>query len=83
MAQLTRIGNSFGIRIPKPIIEMAGLAGRDLELKVVDDGLLLSPLRPVRQGWKEAFRSMRNTGDDKLVLPDALHNRFDEDEWEW
>ncbi len=41
--QLTRIGNSLGVRIPKAILRLAGIEGRRLELKLVDDGLLLSP----------------------------------------
>ncbi len=82
MAQLTRIGNSMGIRIPKAIIEMAGLRGRDLRLKVVEGGLLVATARRPRQGWREAFQTLHEAGDDRLLLGD-FSNQFDVDEWEW
>jgi antitoxin MazE len=80
--QLTRIWNSLGIRIPKAIIELAGLEGRELELKVVKGGLLLRPRRGAREGWEEAFRAMHEAGEDRLATKEAA-NRFDEEEWEW
>ncbi|GAB3613796.1 AbrB/MazE/SpoVT family DNA-binding domain-containing protein [Humibacter ginsengisoli] len=40
--KIVRIGNSQGVRIPKPILEEAGISG-PLEMVVVDDGILLSP----------------------------------------
>ncbi|UCH27384.1 MAG: AbrB/MazE/SpoVT family DNA-binding domain-containing protein [Trueperaceae bacterium] len=54
MAELIRIGNSRGVRIPKALIDQAGLEGGELELKVVRGGLLIRPLKRPRQGWREA-----------------------------
>ena len=82
MAQLVQIGNSRGIRIPKALIEQAGLENRELELKVLEEGLLVLPVRVGRQGWEAAFRSMRSAGDDELLMGDA-RTEFDEHEWEW
>ncbi len=42
MAQIIRIGNSQGIRIPKPIIELTNLAGQELEFTVLNEGLLIT-----------------------------------------
>ncbi len=81
--RLTRIGNSLGVRVPKVVIQLAGLEGQELEMKVVDEGVLLAPVRRVRQGWKEAFQAMHAAGDDRLLLDDAPPNRFDQEEWEW
>ncbi len=53
--ELVRIGNSRGIRIPKPLIEQCGL-GNNVELRVENDSLVISPERRPRQGWEEAFR---------------------------
>jgi len=53
---LTRIGNSWGIRIPKPFLEQAGL-GSTVELLVEKGRLVIRPDRAPRQGWEEAFRS--------------------------
>ena len=55
MAQLIKIGNSQGVRIPKALIAQAQLAGVELTMKVVDEGLLLVPTKRVREGWSEAI----------------------------
>ncbi|TWI76702.1 antitoxin MazE [Desulfobotulus alkaliphilus] len=55
MATLIKIGNSQGIRIPKALIEQAGLEDRQLEFKIIDNGLLIKPVKKNREGWKEAF----------------------------
>ncbi len=83
MANLIRIGNSQGVRIPKPVIEQAGLEGHDLELRVVDDGVLVRPVRPVREGWRKAFEAMHESREDSELLEDLGPNEFDDLEWEW
>ena len=80
--QLTRIGNSLGVRIPKAVLRLAGMEGQRLELKLVDGGLLLSPAPRPRRGWKEAFQQMRDAGEDRLPGGEA-GTKFDEAEWEW
>jgi len=55
MANLVKIGNSQGIRIPKALIEQAHLEGKELEFQIVKDGLLVSPSKKPREGWKEAI----------------------------
>ncbi len=54
MTSLIKIGNSQGIRIPKALIEQAHLQDALIELKVLDNGLLLQPQKATRQGWNEA-----------------------------
>ena len=51
MAKIIQIGNSQGIRIPKPIIELANLGDKELEFIVMDSGLLITPEKKVRVGW--------------------------------
>ena len=51
MAKIIQIGNSQGIRIPKPIIELANLVDKELEFVVMDSGLLITPEKKVRVGW--------------------------------
>ena len=51
MAKIIQIGNSQGIRIPKPIIELAKLGDKELEFVVMDTGLLITPEKKVRVGW--------------------------------
>ena len=52
MAKIIQIGNSQGIRIPKPIIALANLEGKELEYVVMDSGLLITPEKKVRVGWE-------------------------------
>ena len=52
MAKIIQIGNSQGIRIPKPIIALAELEDKELEFVVIDSGLLITPQKKVRVGWK-------------------------------
>jgi antitoxin MazE len=80
--QLVRIGNSRGIRIPKPLIEQCGL--RDMvELRVQNDCLVISPERKPRQGWEEAFRAAGRAIHDELLLEAAEPSEFDRKEWQW
>lgn len=79
--RIVRIGNSRGIRIPKPLIEQTGL-GEDVEIVVHGSSLVISPARSARGGWADAFRDMAAHGDD-LPLDEARPTRWDEGEWEW
>lgn len=80
-ARLIQIGNSRGIRIPKALIEAAGLEA-PLRLRVVDSGLLVESVREPRAGWTKAARELREQGDAGL-LDDPVPTVFDELEWEW
>ena len=79
--ELTRIGNSRGIRIPKPLISQCGL-GNVVELRVTPEGLVIAPHRMIRQGWKRAFAESLPR-EEKLLLNDASPNTFDTDDWKW
>lgn len=79
--RLIRIGNSRGIRIPKALVEAAGLDVA-LRLRVVDGGLLLERVEDPRAGWSEAARDMKDRDEDGL-LDDPVPTAFDQSEWEW
>ncbi len=51
MAKIIKIGNSQGIRIPKPIIALANLENIELDFVVLDSGLLITPDKKARIGW--------------------------------
>ena len=51
MAKIIKIGNSQGIRIPKPIIALANLEDIELDFVVLDSGLLITPNKKARVGW--------------------------------
>jgi len=80
-ARIVRIGNSRGVRIPKPLIEQTGL-GEDVEIMVRGNTLVICSAARPRSGWAEAFRDMAAHGDDNL-LDQPRATRWDEDEWRW
>lgn len=80
-ARLIRIGNSRGVRLPKPLIEQAGLED-DVELCVHDGVIQISSPRTPRAGWACAAKRMRDRGEDPPLDPETS-TRFDEEEWQW
>ena len=52
MAQIIKIGNSQGVRIPKPIVSIANLENKELVFIVLNEGLLISPEKKSRVGWQ-------------------------------
>ena len=82
-ARVVRIGNSRGVRIPKPLIEQAGLR-EEVEIAVEGSSLIIRAAARPRTGWATAFRTMAEQGDDRLLdKAEGPMNRWDEDEWEW
>lgn len=80
---LVRIGNSRGIRIPKPLLQQCGIA-ETVELLVRKNQIVLRASRRPRAGWDEAFRRMHAAGDDAPLMPDALPSTtWDRTEWTW
>ncbi len=79
--RLVRIGNSRGVRIPKPLLELAGLED-EVELRVVEDGIVIASVREPRAGWEAAARLVRERGEDGL-LDVPTRTRFDSAEWQW
>ncbi len=79
-AKLIRIGNSRGIRIPKPLIEQVGLEG-GVEIELEGQSLVIRPVTSVRAGWAEAAGKIAET-DEGLIDP-IVPTEFDRDEWTW
>jgi len=86
MTTLTKIGNSKGIRIPKPLIEQAHLENVRLELEVLENGLLIKPINNIsRDDWKENIEKviLKNRGSqDEAVLEEFLNDN-DLEDWQW
>lgn len=79
--RLVKIGNSRGVRIPKPLIEEAGLEN-EVEMRVVEAGILIEGSPDARVGWDEAARRVRERGEDRLI-DEVLPTEFDRAEWTW
>jgi len=81
--RIVPIGNSQGIRIPKPLLDAAGLQS-EVELTSQPGGLLIRPVSRPREGWSEAFQEMVKRGDDTLLVDiPASMSKWDDKEWEW
>ena len=65
-ARIVAIGNSQGIRIPKPLLEQAGLAG-EVELHAEDGRIVIGAARRARRGWAEAAARLHTRGEDGLL----------------
>jgi antitoxin MazE len=91
-AKLIRIGNSRGVRLPKAVIEQAGLVD-EVEIAVRGDEVVLRPGgdKPVRAGWDEAFKeALAALPADFLERERAewaewqnAPNEFDKEGWTW
>jgi len=82
-SRIVKIGNSRGVRIPKPLIEESGL-GDEVEIKVEGNRLIIAPAGRPRAGWARAFQEMARIGDDSLLDGDLqVQTSWEKDEWEW
>ncbi|MEK6675635.1 MAG: AbrB/MazE/SpoVT family DNA-binding domain-containing protein [Planctomycetota bacterium] len=81
--RIVPIGNSQGIRIPKPLLEQTGLSG-EVEIIAEDDVLVIRPITKPRANWATAFQKMAHRGDDVLLdeVPPG-RSGWDKSEWEW
>lgn len=79
--RIVRIGNSQGIRVPKPLLDAARLP-EEVELCAEPGRLVVRAARGTRAGWAEAARAMRDRSDDQL-LDEPTVTRFDTEEWTW
>jgi antitoxin MazE len=80
--RIIQIGNSQGIRIPKPFLEQTGL-GEEVELEVRADELVIRSAKKMRSGWDASFAKMAALEDDSLLDADIIEGRWDEEEWTW
>lgn len=82
-ATLVRIGNSRGIRLPKPVIEQCGFENQ-VEMEVHHHELVIRSASKPREGWASAFARMSECGDDEILDRVAeAGTTWDEEEWEW
>lgn len=82
-ARIVKIGNSQGIRIPKPLLEQTGIMD-DVELEVEQNQIIIRSVSNPRSGWDDAFKAMADSGDDIIMdEADNISHSWDEDEWQW
>ena len=77
-AQLVRIGNSRGIGLAKPLLEIAGLVD-EVDIEAAPGVLTIRPSVHPRAGWAEAEAACDAAG----LLDEMTATRFDDEEWAW
>lgn len=82
-AKIVRIGNSQGVRIPKPLLLRSGLTV-EVEIDAQDDQIVIRPARRPREDWEDSFLRMAASGDDRLPDDDVQGlSQFDDEDWSW
>ena len=76
---LIRIGNSRGVRLPKPLLAQAGLT-EEVELRVTEGAIIIARTKVPRDGWAQAARKMPAA---EALLDAPTLTKFDKDEWTW
>jgi antitoxin MazE len=79
--KLIQIGNSRGVRLPKPLIKEAGL-DIEVDIRARKGEIVIRPVDNTRLGWEAAARRMHEVKADTL-LDKETPTAFDEDEWQW
>jgi antitoxin MazE len=80
-ARLIQIGNSRGVRLPKPLIEEAGL-DIEVDIRARKGEIVISPLGKPRSGWEAAARRIRELKAD-VLLDRETPTTFDRNDWQW
>ena len=83
-ARVIKIGNSQGLRIPKPLLEQTGIMD-DVEIEIEKNQLIIRPVKNERrEGWDKAFRMMGKKGDDEPLIDEkTISHSWDKEEWQW
>jgi antitoxin MazE len=80
--KIIRIGNSQGVRIPKPLIEESGIT-EEIEMTLRDNEIVLRSAETTRKDWEASFEKMSEHGDDALLDQKEIEKPSDWDEAEW
>ncbi|MBC7797454.1 MAG: AbrB/MazE/SpoVT family DNA-binding domain-containing protein [Pyrinomonadaceae bacterium] len=81
--RIVKIGNSLGVRIPKPLLEQSQLS-EEVEMQAQVGEIVIRSVRKTREGWAESFKTMSQNKDDVLIDGDeTAATNWDETEWQW
>ena len=78
-ASIIKIGNSHGLRIPKPILDQCGF-GKEVELEVHNKELIIKTPQHPRKNWENSFKKMAANNDDQLI--ETASKDWENGEWE-
>ncbi len=81
-ANIIKIGNSRGVRIPRPLIEQLGL-GKVVSMTTENGRLVIQNPKQPRKDWEAAFKENAKAAEDPSPYEAPPPTRFDREEWEW
>ena len=79
--RIVRIGNSWGLRVPKGLLDQAQLP-EEVELQAEHGRLVVRATQGPRAGWAAAAKAMRARDEDQ-PLDAPTSTRFDAADWQW
>lgn len=71
LADVVKIGNSKGIRLPATLLKQCGIEAQ-VELEVKEGRIIITAKKTPRAGWAAAFKRMHDNKDDELLWDDSL-----------
>ena len=80
-AKLVPIGNSKGIRIPKPLLQKYGLKNSIL-LEETDSGLLLRKKESDKLSWEDTYKAMANEKEHWDEFDSTLLDGLEDEDFE-
>jgi len=80
--KLIPIGNSKGVRIPKPLLEKYGL-NNSLLLEETERGLLLRKKEDSRLSWQNTYKAMAEEKEDWHDFDATLLDGVEDDDFEY
>ncbi len=79
-ARVVNWGNSRGIRIPRPLLEQAGILD-EVTLEVREGEIVIRPSAAhPRAGWAESVDQMVANGDAAMAWPEDMVDEFDKEQ---
>ena len=79
--KLIPIGNSKGVRIPKPLLQKYGLKN-SLLLEETDSGLLLRKKESDKLSWEETYKAMANEKEHWDDFDSTLLDGLEDEDFE-
>jgi len=84
MVRLIKIGNSQGVRIPKVLIKQAELSNQQLQFELLDEGLLIKPVKNPRSSWENSIQDAQAKHELNSEENEWLDlSVSSDDEWQW
>ena len=80
--KLVPIGNSKGVRIPKPLLQKYGLKN-SLLLEETDRGLLLRKKEDSKLSWEDTYKAMANEKEDWDDFDTTLLDGLEDEDFEY